>query len=165
MTPADTGADDLIVAALLSGASYAVAADAAGVSKSTVQRRMREPEFRIRLTAERSETLRRVRDQLGLAAADAVPLLAALMNDPGESGAVRTRAARSLLDLAQRFAEELPLPEPPELGQPCPTCSHTEPTPEQRKKAMDDFQAELNLARERMKAADALPHASEGRGR
>ncbi len=165
MTPTDTGADDLLVAALISGASYAVAAETAGVSKSTVQRRMREPRFRTRLAMERAEMLRQVRDQLSLAATDAVPVLAALMNDADESGAVRSRAARSLLDLAQRFAEELPLPEPPELGQPCPTCWHTEPTPEQRKKAMDDFEAGLNLARERMKTAEALPHASEGQGR
>ncbi len=156
-TAEDFGIDDLMIGALLAGASYVAAAEAAGVSKSTVQRRMKEPEFRARLATERAEMLRQVRDRIGTAAAGAVSVLASVMNDARESGAVRTRAARALLDLTQRFTEELPLPEPPQLGEECPTCWHTEPTPEQQKESMDSFVAELDRTAERLEAAGLRP--------
>ena len=162
MTPSDAAedrADELIVGALLAGASYAAAAEVAGVSKSTVQRRMREPEFRTRLAVERTEMLRQVRDRVSAAAAGAVSVLTSVMNDVNESGAVRTRAARSLLDLTHDFTEELPLPEPPALGEACPTCRHVEPTHEQRKEMIERLRADLQARSERLAAAEALPGA------
>jgi hypothetical protein len=56
--------DEVLVAALAAGASYEEAARAAGVSKSTVRRRMGEAAFRARVFDTRDELLTALRGRL-----------------------------------------------------------------------------------------------------
>jgi hypothetical protein len=52
-------ADDTLVLALASGATAVSAAEVARVSESTVYRRLRDPEFRARVDAEREALVTR----------------------------------------------------------------------------------------------------------
>jgi hypothetical protein len=91
--------DELVVAALATGATYAEAAASSGVSKSTVRRRMAEPDFRARVYEERRELVDSMRARLLQAAPSAIESLASLAVS-AESDAVRVRAAREIVDLA-----------------------------------------------------------------
>src|SRR4051794_40393365 len=91
--------DELVVVALATGSTYAEAAHSAGVSKSTVRRRMTEPEFRARVYEERRELVDSLRARLLQAAPSAIESLASLAAS-ATSDAVRVRAAREIVDLA-----------------------------------------------------------------
>jgi hypothetical protein len=91
--------DELLVAQLASGATYADAATACGVSKATVARRMGEPDFRARVGDARREVVDTVRGKIIAASTEAVLALAALATG-ARSESVRLGAARSLLELA-----------------------------------------------------------------
>jgi hypothetical protein len=93
--------DGLLVAALAFGASYADAAQVAGVSKATVARRMGEPAFRARVLEEREQRTDRVRGVLVDASLRAAESLAELA-DGAESESVRLAAAARVIDLALR---------------------------------------------------------------
>jgi hypothetical protein len=67
--------DELLVLALGSGQSYAAAAKTAHFSKSTVARRMAEPEFRARVVEERESHLDAARRTLAAAAPEAIGVL------------------------------------------------------------------------------------------
>jgi len=93
--------DALIVAALAAGASYADAAKAAGVSKTTVARRMSDRDFRARVSEERERVIDRVRGVLtdgSLRAAEALVGIAT----QGKSESARVAAASRLLDITLR---------------------------------------------------------------
>jgi hypothetical protein len=93
------GRDGVLVSALGSGLSYAGAAKAVGLSKSTVARRMADPEFRARVVEEREAHLDAARRALAAAAPDAIGVLTELARGAG-SESVRLGAARTVADLA-----------------------------------------------------------------
>jgi len=99
-TNGGTPSDDLVIAAVASGASFTEAASAAGVSRSTVARRMREVEFRARVTEARSEVVGMVKGQLLGAAPAAIRTLAEVGASASAPPAARVSAARAVLEMA-----------------------------------------------------------------
>lgn len=93
--------DELVVAALAAGASYAEAGKAAGISKATVARRMSEPAFRGQVIEAREQMIDQVRGALSDAAPAAAAALMVLAAD-ASSESVRLGAASRLLDLVLR---------------------------------------------------------------
>jgi hypothetical protein len=93
--------DDLIIAALVGGATYADAATTAGVSKATVARRMADVEFRIRVAEGRHEIAEALRGRLVEAASDAVTTIHDLSTS-ASSESVRLSASKAVLDLVLR---------------------------------------------------------------
>ncbi len=96
--------DDQLLAALACGATAEAAARSAGVSASTVQRRLREPAFRARLQALRSDVVERSAAALSASGTEAVKTLLALMKDTSPA-AVRLGAAKAVLELGVRLRE------------------------------------------------------------
>jgi hypothetical protein len=88
-------ADLLIIEALAAGYRYGAAAQAA-VSPSTVKRRMRDPEFRCRVTQARLANARSLRDSVLEASVGAVRKLVELA-EQGSTEAIQLGAARTLL--------------------------------------------------------------------
>jgi uncharacterized protein (DUF3084 family) len=91
--------DVLLASALATGATYEEAGRIAGVSKSTVKRRMGSEAFRQRVAEERVGLIDTLRGQLLAAAPQAVATLREL-SASGESDSVRLGAARAVLDLS-----------------------------------------------------------------
>jgi hypothetical protein len=91
--------EELLVVALGCGQSYAAAAKTAGVSKSTVARRMAEPGFLARVVHEREAHVDAARRALAAAAPEAISVLSELARGAG-SEPVRLGAARMLAALA-----------------------------------------------------------------
>src|SRR5437868_9675497 len=85
--------DELIIAALAAGASYEEAGKAARVSKSTVRRRMTDPNFRAEVSQARHDLVETLRARLIRAAPSAIERLERLSAD-AESESVRLSAAR-----------------------------------------------------------------------
>ena len=79
----------------------------AGISRATLYRWLRDPEFRATLERLRKETLRVAENEIQSMAHDAVSVIYELMHTGSQ--AVRLNAARSALKLAQdaRFADRL----------------------------------------------------------
>jgi hypothetical protein len=90
--------DELIIAALVGGATYADAATTAGVSKATVARRMADVEFRVRVAQGRHEIAEALRGRLVEAASDAVTTIHTLTTT-ALSESVRLSASKAVLDL------------------------------------------------------------------
>jgi hypothetical protein len=95
--------DAALVAALVSGATWEEAAASARCSRSTVARRMSDPEFRQALDVARREVLERTTTTLVANTAAAASVLAELSANPAVPASTRISAARSLLDLALRY--------------------------------------------------------------
>jgi hypothetical protein len=99
-----TATNETIIAALAAGATQAEAAATAGVTARTVRRRLAQPEFAERVSAERSALVTRTASRLiGLADA-AVDALGELVR-PETSDSIRLRAALGLLDAARVWRE------------------------------------------------------------
>ena len=96
--------DDALLAALASGMEQEAAARQAGVSRSTLARRLRGPEFRLRLNAARTDLLDRAIGILAQQAASAAASLA-LLASRAESEQVRSSSARAVLELLGKFVE------------------------------------------------------------
>ena len=104
---APTARDETLIAYLARGAAHVQAAEAAGVSRSTVRRRLAVPGFRAAVEAERAEIRRRTADQLAALTGQALAALADLLgseNDPTKLGAVRL-----VLDMALRYTDAVEL--------------------------------------------------------
>jgi hypothetical protein len=93
--------DELIIAALVGGATYAGAATTARVSKATVARRMADVEFRVKVAQGRHEIAEALRGRLVEAASDAVTTIHDLSTS-ASSESVRLSASRAVLDLVLR---------------------------------------------------------------
>lgn len=91
--------EDLLEAALSEGLSYAKAAETAGVSKSTVERRMRDAEFRARVMAGREERAAEAASRIDGLAVRAVERLSDLIDAEGIIG---LKAALSVLSSAEQ---------------------------------------------------------------
>ena len=104
---------ELLIAALLTEPTYEKAARAAKISKATVLRRMRDPEFRSAYRAARRDLLEATLGRLQRASTEAVQTLQAALGCRVPS--VRVTAARSILDYALRVGELMDLEERVEL--------------------------------------------------
>src|SRR4051794_37379206 len=93
--------DELVVAALAGGASYAEAGRVARVSKATIARRMKEPAFRTKVIEARDEAADRVRGVLAEGSVDAARVLIEVAT-AGASESARVAAASRVLDLSLR---------------------------------------------------------------
>jgi len=100
--------DDLLLSALACGATNEVAAQRAGVSVATVERRKRDPKFKKRLNHARAEMVQRTTSTLTAASTEAVRALLDLVK-PSAREATRLGAARAILELGtrQRESEDL----------------------------------------------------------
>ena len=94
--------DDVLVVQLAAGATHGQAAEAAGCSERTVDRRLTDPEFRARVEQTRAATFARTAALLVDAAAEAVTELARLARE-AEAEPVRVSAIRTLLGLGQQW--------------------------------------------------------------
>jgi hypothetical protein len=97
-------ADPLLIAALLSGATLATAAERAGVSEQTARRRLHDPEFHARLDAAGEELIAAATRALADASGEAVSTLRDLLRDGPP--AVKLGAARAILEFGPRWRTE-----------------------------------------------------------
>ncbi|VTS04910.1 hypothetical protein [Tuwongella immobilis] len=104
MSQGKRDADDAILMALACGATQEAAARTAGVSKSTVERRMQDLAFRSRLHAIRQEIVERTTGMLTAAASEAVKTLVDLLKEP-IAPASRLGAARTILEMGVKLRE------------------------------------------------------------
>jgi hypothetical protein len=94
------GADSLLIAALLGGASLVDAAKHAGVSEQTVSRRLHNADFRARLDAAEAELVDSVARALADGSTEAVSVLRSLLLG---SDAIRLQAARTILEFVPKW--------------------------------------------------------------
>jgi hypothetical protein len=98
------GADGKLLLALACGATAEAAARQAGVSESTVRRRLKDDAFVRKLHMVRAEMHLRVADQLTAASTEGVRTMVQLMKETN-SGSVRLGAARSVVELSTKVRE------------------------------------------------------------
>ncbi len=95
------GGDEALIAALVGGATLDGAAEAGGVSVSTVQRRLRDADFQTRLVEAKNDSLDRL---LGVSIRAAIVatgyLLRVVVGDEPVHPSIRVRAAIALRDVA-----------------------------------------------------------------
>jgi hypothetical protein len=103
-------ADEMLLIALACGATLEAAAQKAGVSKATVQRRLQDPEFQKRLQEVRSDMVKRAAGTLTAASAEAIKTLLSLQQTTVPP-AVRLGAARSILEIGIKMREVADLEE------------------------------------------------------
>ena len=110
MPPRRRHIDELAVEHLAAGHTIRETAQLCGCDESTIKRRLRDPEFRARVTAERQAVVEAIRGELRRAGHQAVATLEALLvsDDPK----VRLGASKALLTL---LLSQHPPPEPPPL--------------------------------------------------
>ena len=97
-------ADPQLLLALACGASAESAAGKAGVSESTVRRRLRDPGFRRKLDKLRASMHVRIADQLTASGTEAVRTLVQLLQSSNPAN-VRLGAARSVVELGAKMRE------------------------------------------------------------
>lgn len=100
-----SAADSRLIAALAGGATQADAAAQAGVSISTVRRRMGDPAFLADLDSARRLLVDAAIGRLSSKASDAVDTLHRLLNARSEN--VRLGAARAILDTIRQHRESI----------------------------------------------------------
>ena len=100
----NSGANEVLLAALACGASQEKAAQQAGVSRSTVQRRLADAEFRRRIEAFRADLVHRTAAALTGAGLEFVKTLVGLTSS-GTPPAMRLGAARTGLELGVKYRE------------------------------------------------------------
>ena len=96
--------NEVLLAALACGASQEKAAQQAGVSRSTVQRRLADAAFRRELDAFRADLVQRTAAGLTAAGLQFVTALVELAS-PGTPHGTRLGAARAGLELGAKFRE------------------------------------------------------------
>src|SRR5579885_2440084 len=96
--------EDALLLALACGATVEAAARQCALSERTIYRRLREPDFRARLQAVRSDMVQRTSGMLTAAAGEAVRTLLALQKESAPA-AVRLGAARAVLELGIKVRE------------------------------------------------------------
>jgi hypothetical protein len=98
------GVDHKLLLALACGATVEAAARQAGVSESTVYRRLADPAFQQQLRALRADMVQRTAGTLTAAASEAVRTLVELLK-PGVAPATRLGAARAVLESGVKLRE------------------------------------------------------------
>jgi len=99
--------DSILATALSSGASTAEAAEKAGVSQRTAQRRIADPEFQQQVAQLRTKLMARALDKMAENMTRAADAIARLID--AENPAISLRAARSMLTLSLRLHDALDL--------------------------------------------------------
>lgn len=102
-------ADSLLITALAAGGTVEASARAAGVSETTVYRRLREPAFRQQVADARDEMVTRAIARLSATSTLAADTLRDLLKAKAET--VRLGAARAILELGGRLREQEDLAE------------------------------------------------------
>jgi hypothetical protein len=102
--------NDVLLAALACGATVEAAAQRANVSRATVLRRLRDPEFKRKLTEMGTEMVQRTASALTAASMESVRTLIALQQ-PTVAAATRLGAARSVIELGIKLREVADLAE------------------------------------------------------
>jgi len=97
--------DGILIMELARGTAKNEAAAAAGVSYTTVNRRLKDPEFRRLVSQQRRLFLDVAAGILARASAGAAAVLEELIGDKEMAGHVRRSAARDILDHAMRLRE------------------------------------------------------------
>jgi hypothetical protein len=103
-------ADDALIQALVCGATGETAAQKAGVSLSTVRRRLNDPAFQARLREAKDDMLKRSSAMLTALNGEAIKTLASLQ-ERGTPPSVRLGAARAIIELSARLRESAELHE------------------------------------------------------
>jgi hypothetical protein len=106
--------DELLVAALATGRTYAEAGQAAGVHERTVRRRMAEADFRARVAIARAELIDHATGELADSLTAATRTLRGLLADPEPR--IRLGAAVKLLELAAKYHDATRPAAPPQEG-------------------------------------------------
>jgi DNA-binding Lrp family transcriptional regulator len=101
-TQGEATEDLKIVTALLSSTTVRAAAEAVGVSESTVYRRLRDPGFRRLLKEQRLRVYGHALSRLQMATEEAVGTLVEVMQDKEAPEQARIKAAVSILELADK---------------------------------------------------------------
>lgn len=102
--------DRLLTLALASGCSYAEAAKRVDVGVSTVSRRMRDYQFRLRVSERRTELIEAGAGRLAEEMVASVHYLASVRDDDEESTALRIKAAAEIVGSALRYRRLDPSP-------------------------------------------------------
>lgn len=100
---------ELALQAVISHPTLKEAAQAAGISETTLWRYMQDEEFSRRLKEARREAFDHAATRLQRASGDAVTVLSDLMRKEDAPAAARISAARTFLDYAFRAAEQAEL--------------------------------------------------------
>ena len=108
---AATTKNDKIIIALLSCGSIEAAARSAKVSKSTIYKRLKEPEFLEAYNYAKADATREAYNELSRNLADAVRVIVSIMNDTTQKASTRLHAAGLLLNGAGKTTERLNLEE------------------------------------------------------
>ena len=93
------------IVALVSNPSIGVAAEAAGVGRTTLWRWLKEDDFRTAYMSKRREALSQATARLQQLTGEAAEVFGSVMNDPKASAHPRVMAARAVFELAQRGYE------------------------------------------------------------
>jgi AcrR family transcriptional regulator len=101
--------DDLLLKALVCGATVENAARKAGVTERTVYRRLEDPAFQAALKQASQQMLQRTAAMLSGASIGCVKTLVDLQQDAAVEPTVRRRAARDVLELNLRFRDRADL--------------------------------------------------------
>lgn len=96
--------EDALILALACGATVEAAARQCALSDRTVYRRLKDPDFRRRLEAVRSDMVRRTAGMLTAAAGEAVRTLLGLQKE-AQPPAVRLGAARAVLEIGLKLRQ------------------------------------------------------------
>lgn len=99
--PSRRDVDDMLIAALVIGMTYEQAARHAGCSLSTVNRRVAEPEFRMRLVEAKGDAMDRLLGTSIAAAQAGTRYLLEVVQSADESTTHRVRAAIALRDIVR----------------------------------------------------------------
>jgi hypothetical protein len=99
--------DSILATAISAGASTAEAAEKAGLSQRTAQRRLADPEFQQQVAQLRSKLMSRALDKMAENMTRAADAIARLID--AENPAISLRASRSMLTLSLRLHDALDL--------------------------------------------------------
>jgi hypothetical protein len=102
--------EDAFLIALACGATVEAAAAQCGIAERTAYRRLKDPEFKSRLTRTRSEMIERATGMLTAAAGEAVRTLLSLQKS-AVPPAVRMSAARAILEIGMKLREVVDIEE------------------------------------------------------
>ena len=102
--------NEVLLAALVCGASVETAARKAGIARRTAYRRLKDPRFAKRLQAARAEITKRTTSLLSAGSLEAVKALMDLIA-PSVAPATRLGAARAIIELAAKLREQTEMEE------------------------------------------------------
>ena len=101
MTPGQRETVDvLLILSIAGGLTYAEAADRAGCSESTVDRRTSDPAFLARVEQARAERVARVADRMAVLSVRSLDVLTELLTDASVADGIRARIALTVPTLA-----------------------------------------------------------------